>query len=64
MKKQTSLLQDKLNVILVGESGVGKTSLLNQYTKGVFCTQLMATIGTIRKVILRTWVFHQGGENR
>lgn len=45
MRKRSLILEDKLNLILVGESGVGKTSLLNQYTKGIFHSQVIATVG-------------------
>ena len=51
MRRQSCILDTKLNLILVGESGVGKTSLLNQYTKGLVSAQLMATIGTLQTVI-------------
>jgi small GTP-binding protein len=47
MRKRSLLLEEKLNLILVGESGVGKTSLLNQYTRGVFQTQVIATVGIL-----------------
>ena len=45
MRKKSTLLDDKMNLILVGESNVGKTSLLNQYAKGQFSTQVIATVG-------------------
>ena len=47
MRKRIILFEEKLNLILVGESGVGKTSLLNQYTKGLFHTQVIATVGIL-----------------
>jgi Ras-related protein Rab-7A len=34
-----------LKVILLGDSGVGKTSLMNQYVKKQFSHQYKATIG-------------------
>jgi GTPase SAR1 family protein len=46
MRKKSLLLEEKLNMILVGESGVGKTSLLNQYSKGMFQNQVIATVGS------------------
>ena len=40
MKKKTFL-----KIIVIGESGVGKTSLLNKYLTGNTLTDSMATIG-------------------
>ena len=34
-----------LKVIILGDSGVGKTSLMNQYVNQKFSTQYKATIG-------------------
>jgi Ras-related protein Rab-7A len=34
-----------LKVIILGDSGVGKTSLMNQYVNKKFSTQYKATIG-------------------
>ena len=34
-----------LKVIILGDSGVGKTSLMNQYVNRKFSTQYKATIG-------------------
>lgn len=34
-----------LKVIILGDSGVGKTSLMNQYVNSKFSTQYKATIG-------------------
>lgn len=32
-------------ILIVGESGVGKTSLMNRFAHGIFHTQYQATIG-------------------
>lgn len=52
MRKRSLLLDEKMNLILVGESGVGKTSLLNQYTRGIFQSQVIATVGSSVKLLL------------
>lgn len=36
---------EKIQLIIVGESSVGKTSLLYKYTQGVFTNQHLATVG-------------------
>ena len=38
-------LEESLKVVLVGESGVGKTSIINQFAKGNFNQDLMSTNG-------------------
>ena len=35
----------KCNIILIGDGAVGKTSLLNMYSEGIFSTSHMATLG-------------------
>ena len=52
MRKKSTFLDDKMNLILVGESNVGKTSLLNQYSKGHFSTQVIATVGKTEYYII------------
>ena len=32
-------------VVLIGESGVGKTSIISRYTSNIFKSQLMSTLG-------------------
>ena len=36
---------DKIQLIIIGESSVGKTSILYKYTQGFFSTQHLATVG-------------------
>ena len=36
-----------LKVTLIGESGVGKSSILSQFTKGVFYPDIITTVGCI-----------------
>jgi GTPase SAR1 family protein len=36
---------EKIQLIIVGESSVGKTSFLYKYTQGVFTHQHLATVG-------------------
>ena len=36
---------ESLKVVLIGESGVGKTSIISQFTKGIFNLDLMSTNG-------------------
>ena len=40
----------KLKIILLGSSGVGKTSLLSQFVLGVKATDIMHTIGVEFKI--------------
>ena len=40
----------KLKIILLGSSGVGKTSLLSQYVNGVRVPDIMYTIGVEFKI--------------
>ena len=40
----------KLKIILLGSSGVGKTSLLSQFVNGVRATDIMYTIGVEFKI--------------
>ena len=35
----------KCKVVLIGESGVGKTSIINRYTANTFCSKLTPTPG-------------------
>ena len=35
----------KCNIMMIGDGAVGKTSLLNMYSEGVFSTQHMSTLG-------------------
>ena len=35
----------KCKVVLIGESGVGKTSIINRYTANIFCSKLTPTPG-------------------
>ena len=37
--------EESVKVVLIGESGVGKTSIISQFTKGVFNPDLMSTNG-------------------
>ena len=37
--------EESIKVVLIGESGVGKTSIISQFTKGVFNQDLMSTNG-------------------
>ena len=36
---------NKCNIIMIGDGAVGKTSLLNMYSEGIFSTSHMATLG-------------------
>jgi GTPase SAR1 family protein len=36
---------DSFKVVLLGESGVGKTSILNRFTKNIFTDNIMSTAG-------------------
>ena len=38
-------LEESIKVVLIGESGVGKTSIISQFTKGVFNPYIMSTNG-------------------
>ena len=38
-------LEESIKVVLIGESGVGKTSIISQFTKGVFNPDIMSTNG-------------------
>ena len=35
----------KCNIMMIGDGAVGKTSLLNMYSEGIFSTSHMATLG-------------------
>ena len=37
--------EESIKVVLIGESGVGKTSIISQFTKGIFNQDLMSTNG-------------------
>ena len=39
-----------LKVIILGDSGVGKTSLMNRYVNNKFSNQYKATIGTLVEI--------------
>ena len=36
----------RIKIVIVGETGVGKTSLMQMYTEGTFSTQVSSTIGS------------------
>ena len=36
---------DSFKVVLLGESGVGKTSILNRFTKNIFIDNIVSTAG-------------------
>ena len=38
-------LDESIKVVLIGESGVGKTSIISQFTKGLFNPDIMSTNG-------------------
>ena len=48
-----------LKVIILGDSGVGKTSLMNQYVNKKFSNQYKATIGAdfLTKEVSRKYIF-------
>ena len=37
--------EESIKVVLIGESGVGKTSIISQFTKGIFNQDIMSTNG-------------------
>ena len=45
---------DSFKVVLLGESGVGKTSILNRFTKNTFADNIVSTAGVcfLSKIIL------------
>ena len=43
MSKEDNLKSFK--VVLMGESGVGKTSIVNRYTKNIFDNSILSTAG-------------------
>jgi small GTP-binding protein len=57
-----------LKVIILGDSGVGKTSLMNQYVQKKFSKEYKATIGADfltkelevddKTVTMQVWLFH------
>ena len=44
-ESQDNDIDESIKVVLIGESGVGKTSIISQFTKGVFNNDLMSTNG-------------------
>ncbi len=49
-----------LKILIIGESGVGKSSLLLRFTDDVFDTQLSATIGKLNSFFfLLMMLFHK-----
>ena len=44
-ESQDNDIDESIKVVLIGESGVGKTSIISQFTKGVFNIDLMSTNG-------------------
>ena len=40
-----TIASNKCNIIIIGDGSVGKTSLLNMYSEGIFSTTHMATLG-------------------
>lgn len=54
-----------LKVIILGDSGVGKTSLMNQYVNKKFSNQYKATIGAdfltkeVKKIQFLDWTFDE-----
>ena len=44
-EKQEPDNPDSFKVVLLGESGVGKTSILNRFTKNIFIDNIVSTAG-------------------
>jgi small GTP-binding protein len=49
-KTKTSSHDLTLKVIIIGDSGVGKTNLLTRYSEGIFKDSYVATIGVDFKI--------------
>ncbi len=50
MSKQQEKLQMNMKIVFLGESGVGKTSLLRRVTQDIFTEEHLATIGVDFKI--------------
>ena len=48
--------EESIKVVLIGESGVGKTSIISQFTKGVFNQDIMSTNGVFSFLGLLSFV--------
>ena len=44
-EEQDNDQEESIKVVLIGESGVGKTSIISQFTKGIFNQDIMSTNG-------------------
>lgn len=63
---------DKIQLIMVGESCVGKTSILYKYTQGLFTNQHLATVGlefftkeeTINGKLIRVKIWDTAGQEQ
>ena len=44
-EQEQDVEEESIKVVLIGESGVGKTSIIAQFTKGIFNQDLMSTNG-------------------
>ncbi|GAX12898.1 Ras-related protein Rab-7A [Fistulifera solaris] len=56
--QSTPTKKTTLKVVILGDSGVGKTSLLNRYSTGTFTGQYKATIGAdflTKQVVVTDW---------
>ncbi len=58
-KPSSALVQceQTFKVLLIGDSGVGKSSILLRYTEGVFSDQAVSNIGVVRKNDIFFFVF-------
>lgn len=74
MKKKTNVLDydEKVQFIIVGDTSVGKTSILRKYNEGTFQSNYLATVGVdfftkdieIGKKIVRLKVWDTAGQER